>query len=956
VGLVTFAPGSLVHARGRDWVVLPPTDDPDLLLLRPLGGTDEDAAGLYLPLEGPDIRSATLPPPDPQHVGDAVSAALLRDAVRLGFRSAAGPLRSLGRIAVEPRPYQLVPLLMALRQDPVRLLIGDDVGIGKTIEAGLIARELLDRGEIRRVAVLCPPHLCEQWQAELRDKFHLDAVVVRPGTVAALERQVERERGLDLSRTLFEEYPVVVVSIDYIKSDRRRADFIRTCPEFVVVDEAHGVAQLSGRGGAQQQRHALVKELAAHSRRHLVLATATPHSGDPQAFASLVGLLAPDLEQTVANLEFTAGTEARQRLAGHFVQRRRADIRHYLHTDTDFPERLTAERTYKLTPAYRGLLQHVLDYAKEVVRGGEGLTQFQRRVNWWAALALLRCVSSSPAAAAAALRTRAPRPEGEDVQALNRLAAAAVLDLDQADEAVQDDSTPGGDAVPADDPTAAERARLLRLAREAEQLAGDEDPKLAEATRVTRELLDAGFSPIVFCRYIATAHYVADALARKLRGATVQAVTGELPPEERERRVEALSAAERRVLVATDCLSEGINLQHGFDAVLHYDLSWNPTRHEQREGRVDRYGQARREVRTVLLYGQDNRVDGVVLEVLLRKAEAIRKTLGISVPVPADTDRVLEAIFDQLFQREGTDYRQLDLFVSQQQQQIGAEWEAAAARERRTRTIFAQHALKPDEVASELGQAVEAIGGGQDVRRFVEEAVTRLALKPSRGPDGHTLLLDLSRLPTAMRGRVDGVDAGALRVGFDPVLPTGATYVGRTHPLVEALGSYLLDTALDRPADAVAKRAGAIRTRAVAERTILLLARGRYVVRETRASATRELLAEEALLLGFRGDLASPERLPHDEVERLATEAAPVANVAPQQAGLWIRQVEDALPGLGPVLDRIAHDRAQELLAAHRRVRSAANLQGIRYAVEAKLPLDLLGVYVLMPPPVGVAT
>src|SRR5581483_10418027 len=113
-------------------------------------------------------------------VGDHRSCRLLRDAVRLGFRSSAGPFRSFGRIAVDPRPYQLVPLLMALRLDPVRLLIADDVGIGKTIEACLIARELLDRAEIRRLAVLCPPQLAEQWQRELAAKFHIDAELVLP--------------------------------------------------------------------------------------------------------------------------------------------------------------------------------------------------------------------------------------------------------------------------------------------------------------------------------------------------------------------------------------------------------------------------------------------------------------------------------------------------------------------------------------------------------------------------------------------------------------------------------------------------------------------------------------------------------------------------------------------------------------------------------------------------------
>src|SRR5205823_11331204 len=116
---------------------------------------------------------ATFAPPNPELVGDAQSARLLRDALRLGFRASAGPFRSFGRLAVEPRPYQLVPLLMALKLDPIRLLIADDVGIGKTIEAALIGRELLDRGEITRLCVLCPPHLAEQWQRELALKFNI---------------------------------------------------------------------------------------------------------------------------------------------------------------------------------------------------------------------------------------------------------------------------------------------------------------------------------------------------------------------------------------------------------------------------------------------------------------------------------------------------------------------------------------------------------------------------------------------------------------------------------------------------------------------------------------------------------------------------------------------------------------------------------------------------------------
>jgi SNF2 family DNA or RNA helicase len=298
-----FAVGSLVSARGREWVVLPDSA-PDLLVLRPLGATDAEIAGILPALEA--VRPARFAPPDPTKPGDARSARLLREALRLGFRASAGPFRSFGQIGVEPRPYQLVPLLMALRQDPVRLLIADDVGIGKTIESALIARELLDQGSAQRLAVLCPPHLAEQWQVELRDKFNIAAELVLASTARRLER------GLGIGESLFEVYDNVIVSTDFIKAERHRDDFVRACPELVIVDEAHGFAFGGDRG--RQLRHELLSKLATDERRHLILVTATPHSGKEDAFRSLLELLDPSFADLPIDLSGAQNESERRRL------------------------------------------------------------------------------------------------------------------------------------------------------------------------------------------------------------------------------------------------------------------------------------------------------------------------------------------------------------------------------------------------------------------------------------------------------------------------------------------------------------------------------------------------------------------------------------------------------------------------------------------------------------------
>jgi superfamily II DNA or RNA helicase len=972
---VLFAIGSLVKARDREWVVLPDSTD-DMLILRPLGGTEDEVTGIFLPLE--PVEPAQFELPDPQKLGDYRSCRMLRDAVRLGFRSSAGPFRSFAKLAVEPRPYQLVPLLMALKLEPVRLLIADDVGIGKTVEACLIAKELMDRGEVDRLAVLCPPHLAEQWQSELKGKFHIDAELVLPSTATRLERNCR------LGQSLFDLYPYVIVSTDFIKSEHRRDEFLRTCPELVIVDEAHTCAFAGEGRGGKHQRHQLIKGLADAPDRHLILVTATPHSGKEAAFRSLLALLNPDFADLPEELGGKENEPIRRQVAAHFVQRRRGDIRSYLDADTPFPERLEADETYSLSPEYKKLFDRILNYARETVQSPDANSRHRQRVRWWSALGLLRSLASSPAAAATTLRNRADTLDTETSEEADEVGRRTVMDL------MDDDAKEGIDIVPGadiselvsrgiansqeanseiansgiEDPLLATRysathspyssTRLKQMAREAENLKGSKDAKLQKIITLVKDFLKKGFQPIIFCRFIPTAEYVAEELRSSLRNVEVVAVTGTLPPAEREERVEQLAKSPQRVLVCTDCLSEGINLQTYFNAVIHYDLSWNPTRHEQREGRVDRYGQPQDKVRVLTYYGVDNQIDGIVLDVLIRKHRSIRSSLGISVPVPVDTDQVVEAIFEGLLLRDQSSNSsdQLSLFEEDffkpQKEQFFSQWEAASEREKRSRnTMFSQEGIKVEEVVRELQAIRSAIGSSVDVAAFTEAAFKVHQAVVSETPT-KALAFDLSETPQALKDAIGGQESFQAR--FELPIQDGQLYLNRTHPIVEGLATHVMDTALDSMVESVARRCGVIRTNQVTRRTTLLLTRFRFHIIAKQGDEENPLLAEDCQVLAFTGSPEKAEWLEPEQAEELLT-ATPDGNISADQATTFLQKVIDQFDQLGPYLEGVAQQRGNDLLEAHRRVRSAAKLKGVRYRVEPQLPPDVLGVYMFLPVP-----
>jgi len=500
-------------------------------------------------------------------------------------------------------------------------------------------------------------------------------------------------------------------------------------------------------------------------------------------------------------------------------------------------------------------------------------------------------------------------------------------------------------------------ALLQKLILDAEKLAGDaNDPKLAKLLEHLTLLVKEGFKPVVFCRYIATAHYLANFLRTKFKDATVKAVTGELTPNEREAAVEELGDTEKRILVATDCLSEGINLQGLFTAVVHYDLSWNPTRHEQREGRVDRFGQKAKEVRSTMLYGEDNPVDGAVLQVILRKAESIRKELGVMVPMPDDQGKLTQALLNAVLLRKNNrigNQAQTTLDFGEPAMDIETAWQSAREKAAKNRSIFAQRRIKPEDVLPEWRKSAAVLGGEDDVERFVTRAVAKLGV-PLELYKQHSKL-HLSQLPISIQERLaaDGY-AGTLRVSFHQPADQGAMFVHRTHPLVVALADTLLERALaslDVSDDDAVARAGAAFVGHVEVKTTILLLRLRHQLTVTRGNLTRLMLCEEAVAVSVSGTDAIVSLAPNEAQAMLGMEAA--RNMPSVIRDRHLQQALDAIPDWKPQLESIARERAQSLLQDHRRVREAAEAKGT-YQVTASLPVDVMGVYVLVPAAAGV--
>ncbi|MFA8436792.1 MAG: helicase-related protein [Marinifilaceae bacterium] len=938
-------PGNLITLRGREWVVLP-SDDKDLLIVKPLGGSDEEITAIYKPLRIPEDvpEEAKIDNPSVKDINDFETAKLLFDATRLSFRNASGPFRCMGKLSFRPRSYQMVPLVMALKQDVVRLLIADDVGIGKTVEALMILKEMMERGEVKTFAVICLPHLCEQWQKELKDKLDIEAEIIRSSTAASLDRKLPDDQSV------FYHVPFQVISIDYVKAEKRRGIFLNDCPDMVIVDEAHTCAKPKGStSAAQQQRYHLLNDISNRKNQHLLLLTATPHSGKDEEFQSLLGLLKPEF----AAMDLNSGSDRvrknqRTKIARHFIQRKRDNIRRWGKDKTPFPERETREVGYYLSTAYMNFYTQMLHFARGITLDGK--SKKGGKLRYWTALALLRGVMSSPAAGLEMLENRKQK----------RLSAISEDQMNGRNLIDRLDSSSDASEIELMEQAGfskGEVEQLDELTDLLKDLHGQEkDRKAKEAVDIIKKWLKEGYNPIIFCRYIATAKYLGELIREALpKKVIVKTITSELADEQRKEQIDEMAVPDvQRVLIATDCLSEGINLQDQFTAVLHYDLPWNPNRLEQREGRVDRFGQKAEKVMAYLLWGEDNPIDSIVLKVLIRKVRDIQRTTGVSISLGDENKSIMDAVLtevliDPKLVQETASQMSLDFGGNDEIKRADSiftnELEQIRKKAENLRSIFAHERIKEEDIETDLNEVDEAIGDIKTVEEFVKMAVIHLGARMERDEDGY--ILYPFNLPEHLKARFNGSEKAY--ISFESPTPEGYQYIGRNHRFVEQLCHMLMGLAFE-PIDKYKPmaRAAVIQTEAVETKTTLVQFRVRNVIREV--NAKREVISEEMYLWGYSGSGEDSSDIEYSKAKKLLLGAQSVQNIAlPRQEALFEQEL-NVFNELNPKFNLVAEDRAENLVKAHCRFKELVGGRSYE-AVHPVLPPDVMGIYILLPKP-----
>lgn len=615
-------------ASAGDWVTVFRPQPVIGRVIEPIAIWGHTVYRIWLPQTNEVIRAAanevgpvSATPFTVHHLGYLAAAARIAEALSSDLLLA--PLEA----PVIPLPHQMYALRRALAGERVRFLLADEVGLGKTIEAGLIMRELKLRGWVRRALVVAPKGLAAQWQAELALHFNERFTLITSDDYKSWKRQVAAQNP-------FQAFDQVIVTLDTVKPPsgaegaawERFEDLIAAGWDLVIVDEAHRLA-----GSTEQVARYRLGQALADAAPHLLLLSATPHQGKTDAFHRLMALLDPAAFPDLTSI-------SRERVQPYVIrtEKRRA---------VDSEGRLLFQpRRTELAPiawqarheAQRVLYEAVTDYVRE----GYNRAQREKRSYLGFLMILMqRLVVSSTRAIRATLERRLELLAAGLPAGASDLDPDAIHDLDGEElrEALLYTAALGHERR--------EVVRLLELARRCEQVGPDAKAEalLAWIYRLQAETGDPNLKVLVFVEFTPTQAMLAEFLRE--RGFTVECLNGAMDIAERK-RVQMAFAGDTRILISTDAGGEGLNLQF-CHVVINYDIPWNPMRLEQRIGRVDRIGQ-RRVVRAINFVFEES-VEYRVREVLEQKLAVIFAELGIDKTGDVLDSAQAGRLFDDLY-------------------------------------------------------------------------------------------------------------------------------------------------------------------------------------------------------------------------------------------------------------------------------------------------------------------
>ncbi|HJN16689.1 MAG TPA: DISARM system SNF2-like helicase DrmD, partial [Armatimonadota bacterium] len=613
------------------------------------------------------IDSVALPTPTNFDAPERLDAFL--DAVRWGAASSADPrsIQAPFRSGIEIEDYQLDPVVRAIQMPRVNLLIADDVGLGKTIESGMVALELMIRHRARRILIVCPSALQVQWQEQMRDKFGLDFRIVN----SDLMRELRRKRGIHVNP--WGHFPRLITSIDFLKRERPLRLFRETLPsegeplyprryDVMILDEAHNCAP-SGRGqyATDSLRTDAIRVLTPHFEHKLFL-TATPHNGYPESFTALLELL--------DDQRFARGTPPDERQLRAVMVRR---LKSELEKNWDGTPRFPARKLEPIEVAYsddeRRVHAALREYTKQ--RKERTADDAGRIATEFVLKTLKKRLFSSPEAFRVTLAQHVRTLTSSEKKRVTRRTPVGILQrqIDRVEEEYADDDE-AEDAthevvdaatVLLEKLTTDEHDLLQEMRAWADRAVNRPDSKARELIAWLNESIKPGGKwsdrrVIIFTEYRATQNWLEGILASEgfTGGGRMMTMCGGMQTDQREAVKAAFQAppdqSPVRILLATDAASEGIDLQNHCSRLIHYEIPWNPNRMEQRNGRVDRHGQKADEVLVYHFAGEGYRdrearmVEVPVgdlegdLEFLMRavrKVQTIREDLGKVGPVIA---------------------------------------------------------------------------------------------------------------------------------------------------------------------------------------------------------------------------------------------------------------------------------------------------------------------------------